>query len=146
MVERLSRLGKAIGPDEAIGVAEGLRAYTMGSAEACRVEDRLGSITAGKHADFVVLAADPTEVPTANLATIPVTATAVAGRLVYTGTGRRHASRGVRAKRHSDSWESVSLWHKEAPGIPGSRADRARCTGLSRSTGGGSTRCRSSWC
>lgn len=83
MVDRLSRLGNAIGPDEAIGVAEALRAYTMGAAEACRVEDRLGSITVGKHADFVVLAADPTEVPAAALAAIPVTATVVAGRLVY---------------------------------------------------------------
>jgi predicted amidohydrolase YtcJ len=51
---------------QAITVNEALRAYTLGSAMACRRQDEMGSLEAGKLADVAVLdrdmfAADPSE-------------------------------------------------------------------------------------
>lgn len=79
MVERASLSGRAIGPDEAIGVQEALYAYTVGGAHACRWDDRAGSLTPGKRADLVVLADDPTRVETSRIGDIEVLDTYVDG-------------------------------------------------------------------
>ena len=83
MVERRSHTGAVIGPSEALHVTEALHAYTMGSAAACGMADRIGSITVGKHADLVVLDADPARVPPHEIADIPVLATAVGGTIIH---------------------------------------------------------------
>ncbi|SDG20013.1 hypothetical protein SAMN05216553_106141 [Lentzea fradiae] len=81
MVRRRSCGGRAIGPDEAVTVEEALRAYTLGSAYACRKEDVLGSITPGKLADLVVLGDDPRT--SDDIAQIPVLATMVNGTFAH---------------------------------------------------------------
>jgi predicted amidohydrolase YtcJ len=48
-------------PDEALTVEEALRAYCLGSAYAAHMDDRVGSLEAGKRCDFVVLSDDPTK-------------------------------------------------------------------------------------
>jgi len=60
-----------------------LAAYTTGSAYACRVEDELGSLAAGKLADLVVLSDDPRRVAVSRIGQIEVLATAAAGQLVH---------------------------------------------------------------
>ncbi|MEV6243361.1 amidohydrolase [Lentzea sp. NPDC051838] len=77
MVRRRSAAGQAVGPDEAITVEEAIRAYTLGSAYACRKEHVLGSLTPGKLADLVVLGEDPRTSDA--IADIPVLATMVGG-------------------------------------------------------------------
>ncbi|HEX8865711.1 MAG TPA: amidohydrolase [Lentzea sp.] len=77
MVRRRSSSGRAVGPDEAITVEEAIRAYTLGSAYACRKEHVLGSLTPGKLADLVVLGDDPRTSDA--IADIPVLATMVGG-------------------------------------------------------------------
>ncbi|MBB5957638.1 hypothetical protein FHS29_004233 [Saccharothrix tamanrassetensis] len=79
MVERRSRGGSAVGPDEALTVQEAISAYTLGAAYACRREDVLGSITAGKLADLVVLDADPRTSEVSAIGDIGVLATVVGG-------------------------------------------------------------------
>lgn len=79
MVDRTSSGGHEIGPAEAITVDEALTAYTLGSAYACNLEDRLGSITTGKLADFTVLADDPRTHEVSRINEIPVLATVVGG-------------------------------------------------------------------
>ena len=81
MVSRLSSGGRPVGPDEAVSVEEALAAYTLGAAYACRVEDRLGSITPGKLADFAVLGDDPRS--SSSIADIPVVATIVGGEWAH---------------------------------------------------------------
>ncbi|MFI8433899.1 amidohydrolase [Streptomyces sp. NPDC079020] len=80
MVERTSLSGQVIGPDEGITVDEALRAYTVAGAFACHWEDSLGSLTAGKSADLVVLGDDPRRVDVSRIGDIEVVATYVGGR------------------------------------------------------------------
>ncbi|MER7480825.1 amidohydrolase [Streptomyces sp. NPDC126510] len=80
MVERASSSGQLIGPDEAVTVDQALHAYTMAGARACHWEDRLGSLTPGKHADLVVLADDPRRVDPSRIGDIEVVETYVEGR------------------------------------------------------------------
>ncbi len=85
MVTRRSSSGALIGGGEALSVSEAIHAYTMGAARACRMDDRIGSISLGKYADLVVLDADPWAVPAQELAQIPVVSTVVAGERVHGG-------------------------------------------------------------
>lgn len=83
MVERLTSGGLPVGPDEAIGVEDALRAYTTSAAWACHAEDRLGSIAPGKLADLVVLDADPRAVEPSRIGDIGVVATISSGVVVH---------------------------------------------------------------
>jgi len=83
MVDRTSSSGALIAPDEAITISEALHAYTLGAAFACRMEDRIGSIEAGKLADLVVLDQDPHHPAASQVATISVLATLIGGDVVY---------------------------------------------------------------
>ncbi|MDQ0717798.1 putative amidohydrolase YtcJ [Streptomyces luteogriseus] len=79
MAERASTSGQLIGPDEAVTVDQALHAYTVAGARACHWEDRLGSLTPGKHADLVVLGDDPRSVDTSRIGDIEVVETYVDG-------------------------------------------------------------------
>lgn len=66
-----------------IGVEEALQAHTLGAAASVHRESQVGSLEAGKLADFIVLSADPTVVPLESLLDIKVQQTWVGGSLVY---------------------------------------------------------------
>ncbi len=70
-------------PQETLTAAEALRGFTLDAAYAGFNETEVGSLQAGKRADFVVLAQDPLAVPPAQLRTLDVRATYVDGRPVY---------------------------------------------------------------
>lgn len=80
---RRTRRGANLGADEAISVEEALRAYTVGSAKALGVEDRVGTVTPGKRADLVALSGDPLAVDVDRINELRVTHTWVGGRLAY---------------------------------------------------------------
>jgi predicted amidohydrolase YtcJ len=71
MVDRRSASGQVIGGAEAIGVEDALLANTSGGAYACNIEQQTGTLSAGKHADIVVLDADPARVPRPRSPTSP---------------------------------------------------------------------------
>ncbi len=87
MVTRTSAEGKVYGPEQRISPEEAIRVWTMGSAFSVFEEVRKGSIEVGKLADFVVLSADPTEVPADTIKDIAVLTTVVGGTVVYEGEG-----------------------------------------------------------
>ena len=58
-VNRLSRSGDVIGPDQRIGAEDALRALTANGAYQYFEEKTKGSLSVGKQADLVVLSADP---------------------------------------------------------------------------------------
>ncbi|MDO5506212.1 MAG: amidohydrolase [Pseudoxanthomonas suwonensis] len=73
-------------PQEKLTAFEALRGFTIDAAWAGFAEDEVGSLEAGKRADFVVLGADPLAVPDATLRTLDVRATYVDGKAVFERT------------------------------------------------------------
>lgn len=82
-VNRRTRTGQAIGPDQALTVEEAIRGYTIDAARSFFAEDRLGSIEPGKLADFTVFESDPFAAPPANLAGTGIWMTVLGGEVAY---------------------------------------------------------------
>ena len=89
-VARQSPDGHLIGADERVSVEEALWMYTLGAAWVCGLESELGSISRGKRADLVFLAADPTRIPVADIPRIPVCMTMVDGVVRWRGHTPTH--------------------------------------------------------
>jgi predicted amidohydrolase YtcJ len=94
-VARQTPDGHVIGPEERVSVEEALWMFTQGAAWACGLESEVGSIRRGKRADLVMLAADPTRVPVADIPQIPVRMTMVDG-VVQWGMEACHEGGGGR--------------------------------------------------
>jgi len=78
-VNRFGLSGKVRGPEERISVHQALRMVTIDAAHTLGVEDKVGSIVAGKFADFAVLENDPYAVPKEKIRDIKVWGTVVGG-------------------------------------------------------------------
>ncbi|MDE2863836.1 MAG: amidohydrolase family protein [Gemmatimonadota bacterium] len=85
MVTRKDFDGRVWGPSQRITVPEAMRICTMGGAYASFEEDIKGSVTAGKLADFVVLASDPHDADPDAIKEIPVLRTVAGGRVTWEG-------------------------------------------------------------
>ena len=83
MVTRTSAEGKVYGAKQRVTAEEALRVWTFGGAFASFEEERKGSITIGKLADFVVLSADLTQVAPDAIRNISVDMTVIGGRVVF---------------------------------------------------------------
>jgi predicted amidohydrolase YtcJ len=79
-VNRRTPSGRIAGPEQRVSVHDALRAVTVEAAFSWRMENELGSITAGKAANFTVLAEDPYDVDPARLNEIAVLGTVYGGR------------------------------------------------------------------
>jgi len=82
-VERTSRSGKIIGPDERLTPYEALQAITIWSAYQHYEEDRKGSLENGKLADFVILDKNPLKVDSEKIKDIQVLKTIKEGEIVF---------------------------------------------------------------
>lgn len=78
-VTRLTASGRTQGEYEKITTDEALYAITLGAAYTLRLDGEIGSIEAGKQADFAVLETDPTTAD--SLKDVPVWGTVQAGRV-----------------------------------------------------------------
>lgn len=85
-VNRVTSSGHVLGEAERISPMDALRAMTIGSAFLLNCDDEYGSIEVGKHADFAVLAADPSAVDPMEIKDIEVVATVLGGQV--------HSNRG----------------------------------------------------
>lgn len=83
-VNRLTKSGKELGPEQRISVGAALRAVTIDAAWQNFEEARKGSIEPGKLADFVLLAENPMTVEPTRIRDIEVLETIVAGETVWT--------------------------------------------------------------
>jgi hypothetical protein len=70
----------ALVPTNAVGVADALRAYTVGGAAAQGDEHNRGTLRTGRWADLVVLEEDPLSVPAAELDRIRIREVLVGGK------------------------------------------------------------------
>ena len=75
--------GAVLAPEERISVEEALILYTRNGAFAGFEEDRKGTLSPGKLADFIVVDRDPLKVPADELKDTKVLRTYVGGMLVY---------------------------------------------------------------
>jgi predicted amidohydrolase YtcJ len=75
-------------PEEALTIEQTLKGYTLDAAYAEHGEQKKGSITPGKYADFAILADDPTAIDPQALLNLQVLGTIVEGRSVYAADER----------------------------------------------------------
>lgn len=88
-VTRVTRRGHKLGPDSLrISAEAALRGHTLEGAITLGREKELGSLEAGKRADFVVLGANPLTAEADTIAAIPVLATWVDGTERFRTDGR----------------------------------------------------------
>ncbi|QUJ78272.1 amidohydrolase [Sulfitobacter albidus] len=80
-VNRLTATGRTLGEAEKIGVPEALHAITLGAAYTLHLDQEVGSIEAGKRADFAVLEDDPETIGGENLRDVRVWGTVQDGRI-----------------------------------------------------------------
>ena len=82
-VTRRAENGQEVLPAQSISIMDALRLYTAGAAYSCFREKDLGTITAGKYADLIVLNADPLKVEPEALKDIKVEMTLLNGEIAY---------------------------------------------------------------
>jgi predicted amidohydrolase YtcJ len=70
-------------PSQRLTVAESVYAYTMGAAVASGRQERIGSLSPGKLADFVVLDQDIFEINPLEISKTQVVLTVLGGEVVY---------------------------------------------------------------
>jgi predicted amidohydrolase YtcJ len=71
--------GESVGAQEIISLTQALRAITIDAAYVLGLENEIGTLRAGKRADFTVLEADPFEVGAQGLKDIDIWGTVFAG-------------------------------------------------------------------
>ena len=82
-VNRISRAGAEVGPDQRVTPFEGLKAMTTWAAEQYDEQDRRGTLEAGKIADMVVLGQNPLKVDKMAIKDIKVLETFKEGKSIY---------------------------------------------------------------
>ena len=82
-VNRKSRSGRVLGPDQRLTVQEALHAVALGAAYHYFEEDTKGSITVGTQAALVILGENPLTSDPAELEHIPIVETFSRGRSVF---------------------------------------------------------------
>lgn len=91
-VNRISRTGRPIGPDQRVTPLEGLKALTLWAATQYKEENSKGSLELGKNADLVVLSANPLKVKPETIADIKVEQTIKDGVTVYSRAAATHTA------------------------------------------------------
>ncbi|MBW2305411.1 MAG: amidohydrolase [Deltaproteobacteria bacterium] len=82
-VNRRTRDGHILGPEQRISALDALRAFTINAAYLGFEEKEKGSLEAGKLADMAVLSDDPTSVDPRKIREIVVEKTIIGGQVVY---------------------------------------------------------------
>ena len=82
-VNRVTKQGVSLGPQQRVSALDAVRAVTIHAAHQYFEEHQKGSLAAGKHADFVILSADPTAVPPMQIRNIEVLATIKDGQCIF---------------------------------------------------------------
>ncbi len=82
-VNRQTKSGKILGPEQRITPLQALRAITIDAAWQEHDENLKGSIEPGKFADLVILGQNPLTIDPLKIRDIPILETIVGGKSVY---------------------------------------------------------------
>jgi predicted amidohydrolase YtcJ len=82
-VNRRTRSGRPIGPDQALTAEEAVLAHTIYAAFAIRAEDRIGSLEPGKLADLVILGGDLLGCAPGQISGLGVDVTVIGGQVAF---------------------------------------------------------------
>lgn len=82
-VNRITRSGRAIGPDQCLSVYDALKGVTIHGAYAYHEEERKGTLEAGKLADMVILDRNPLKIDKTEIKDILVLETIKEGETLY---------------------------------------------------------------
>ena len=80
--EEVQALAVQNGKIVAVGTKDAMKMITINAAYTLGVEDKVGSIEAGKFADFAVLNADPQTIPSIKIKDVGVVATILGGKVI----------------------------------------------------------------
>ncbi|MCQ4636498.1 amidohydrolase [Anaerovorax odorimutans] len=83
--EDSSDMDLVLAPEERVSVDQLVKAFTIGNAYACRMEDIAGSIEVGKCADMVILEKNIFEEPVDDIYKVKVCQTISEGKVIYEG-------------------------------------------------------------
>ena len=99
---RVTRSGRQVSPDERLTLEEALRGITIDAAFALGMDHEIGSIVAGKKADFTVLADDPFEFGTERLKDVRIAGVVFEGtsHMLLKPVASVYAETGVLPKQH----------------------------------------------
>lgn len=86
-VNRVSRSGVVIGPDQRVSAYEGLKSITDWAAFAAFEENLKGTLRAGKLADFVILDKNPLKIDPLTITDLKVVETIKEGKTIYKAGG-----------------------------------------------------------
>jgi predicted amidohydrolase YtcJ len=107
-VNRTSRSGVIVGPEERISPMDALRAVTIWGAYIYFEENEKGSVEPGKRADLVVLSANPLTVDDATIKDIKVLQTIKDGKKIYDAAAKTRALVAEYAA-HSGALKNLSV-------------------------------------
>jgi predicted amidohydrolase YtcJ len=96
-VNRITTSGRVAAPNQKVSREGALKAVTIDAAYSLKVEDRMGSITPGKLANFTILGENPLAVDVLKIKDIPVWGTVVEGRVQPAGA-KKDVGRAARYK------------------------------------------------
>lgn len=82
-VNRVTRTGKILGPDQRISAYEGLKTLTIWAAHQYFEEKSKGTLTVGKLADLVILDKNPLKVDPLTLNSVQIVKSIKEGKLIY---------------------------------------------------------------
>jgi len=82
-VNRVSREGSVLGPDQRVTPLEAMKSQTIWAAEQYDEQDRRGSLEPGKIADLVILSDNPLEAEPMAIKDIQVLETIKEGETIY---------------------------------------------------------------
>ena len=94
--------GQVLAPDERLSLMQALRGITIDAAWALRLEQEIGSIVAGKRADFCVLEDDPFEGGVESLKDLRIAGTVFEGQVHLLGQGAT-SSMDTLTQLHADA-------------------------------------------
>jgi len=86
LLRQSRKTGMVLGEEQKLSSEQALKAITINAAWQLGVDDKVGSIDVGKHADFVVLSHNPLESKPESLTAIQVKSTWIDGERVHTNT------------------------------------------------------------